>query len=174
MQAMRPHPVNTSIWEMLSKFRKLEQRLCAAGFPGFLARLPYCLLAWQYCYSMEGKMLRIQRISQRMRAWLAAMKDLCARNDAQTELFDVSLEMYDDIEVTKRTLMELRDICLDVTRLFDFVGYTSRRLMRLQDSFVKLLAECYEAASTLQCLVADHDRKALALLRATHSGSAQA
>jgi hypothetical protein len=171
---MNPHPVNTNIWEMLSKFRKLEQRLRAAGCPGFLARLPYRLLAWQICYAMEGKMLRIQRISQRMRSWLAAMQQVCARIDAQTELFDVNLEMYDDIEVTKRTLLELREISLDVTRLFNFVGYTSRRLLRLQDSFVKLLAECYEAGSALQCLVADHDRKALALLRATHSGSAQA
>jgi hypothetical protein len=162
---MRPHPVNRGIWLMLLKFKKFEQRLCAAGLPDFLARLPYWVLALQYCYTMQAKMARIERIAGRIRAWLASVQELCAKEGAATELIDIGQDMRDDIEVTKRTLWDLREICLDVTRLFGNVGYSSRRLARLQAGLVRLLSESYDAASQLQEVLAEHDRIALALLR---------
>jgi len=162
---MRPHPVNHGIWEMLSKIKKMEQRLCAAGLPMVLARLPYWLLALQYCYSMQAKMTRIERVARRIRSWLVSVQELCAREEARTELIDVRQAIRDDIECTKRTLWDLREICLDVTRLFGNVGYSSRRLARLQENLVRLLSESYESATQLQQVLAEHDAAALALLR---------
>lgn len=162
---MHPHPVNRSIWAMLSKFKKFEQRLCAAGLPDCLARLPYWVLALHYCYTMQGRMARIERIAGRIRVWLASVQALCAKEEAATELIDIRKDMHDDIEVTKRTLWDLREICLDVTRLFGNVGYSSRRLARLQDGLVTLLSESYDSATQLQEVIAEHDRIALALLR---------
>ncbi|KQV84948.1 hypothetical protein ASD15_07365 [Massilia sp. Root351] len=162
---MRPHPVNRGIWRMLSKIKKMEQRLRAAGLPMLLARLPYWLLALQYCCTMQAKMARIERIAVRIRSWLASVQELCAREEARTELLDVRQAMRDDIECTKRTLWDLREICLDVTQLFGNVGYSSRRLARLQENLVKLLSESYESATQLQQVLAEHDAAALALLR---------
>ncbi|CAN7463209.1 hypothetical protein LJR289_003058 [Pseudoduganella sp. LjRoot289] len=162
---MRPHPVNRGICTMLSRLKKLEQRLRAAGMPHFLLRLPYWMLALQYCYTMHGKMARIERIALRIRAWLASVQELCARQEAATELIDINQSLRDDIEVTKRTLADLRDICLDVSRLFGSVGYSSRRLARLQESLVRLLTDSYDSATLLQDVLAEHDRLALQLLR---------
>lgn len=162
---MRPHPVNNGIWAMLSKIKKTEQRLRSAGLPMVLARLPYWLLALQYCYSMQSKMARIERIALRIRAWLTSVQELSAREEARTELLDIRQDMRDDIECTKRTLWDLREICIDVTRLFSTVGYSSRRLARLQEQLVKLLSDSYESATQLQQVLAEHDAAALALLR---------
>jgi hypothetical protein len=93
------------------------------------------------------------------------VQELCAKEEARMELMDVRQAMRDDIECTKRTLWDLREICIDVTRLFGNVGYSSRRLVRLQERLVKLLSESYESASQLQQLLAEHDAAALALLR---------
>ena len=162
---MRPHPVNHGIWQMLSKIKKMEQRLRSVGLPMVLARLPYWLLALQYCYAMQAKMARIERVAVRIRSWLASVQELCTREEARTELFDVRQAMRDDIECTKRTLWDLREICIDVTQLFGNVGYSSRRLARLQENLVKLLSESYESAAHLQQVLAEHDAAALALLR---------
>ena len=165
---MRPHPVNNGIWAMLSKIKKLEQRLRAAGMPLVLVRLPYWLLALQYCYTMQAKMARIERVALRIRTWLVSVQELCAKDEARLELIDVRQAMRDDIECTKRTLWDLREICIDVTRLFGNVGYSSRRLARLQEKLVKLLSESYESATQLQQVLAEHDATALRLLREMH------
>lgn len=162
---MRPHPVNACIWDRLLKLRRLEQRLVAIGLPGVLARVPYWLFSLQYCYEMEAKIVRIRRISHRIRTWHDSMQTLCTREGAELELIDIGLGMRDDIESTKRTLADLREICKDVTRLFGGVGYRSRRLRRMEDDFVELLSQSYDTANALQHLLADHDQKALTLLR---------
>ncbi|GAB2875452.1 hypothetical protein GCM10027277_50860 [Pseudoduganella ginsengisoli] len=168
---MRPHPVNLTIWDRLQKLRQLEQRLAAVGVPAALARLPYWLFSIQYCWEMESKIIRIRRIGARIEAWHESMHRLCTRDGAEIELVDVGMGMRDDIEATKRTLADLRDICVDVTRLFDGVGYSSRRLMRLQENFVALLNQSYDTASALQSMLHEHDERALALLRELHGGS---
>ncbi len=165
---MRPHPFNLTIWERLLKLRQLETRLAAAGVPAVLARLPYGLFALQYCWEMESKIVRIRRIGARIEAWHASMQRLCMRDGAEMELVDVGMGMRDDIEATKRTLADLRDICTDVTRLFRDVGYSSRRLTRLQDDFVALLNHSYDTANALQHMLHEHDTRALALLRQMH------
>ncbi|MES2263345.1 MAG: hypothetical protein V4724_32890 [Pseudomonadota bacterium] len=162
---MRAHPVNASIEAMLLRLKKLEGQLRAAGIPAFLARLPCSLLGLHYCMTMEAKIGRVQRIAERIKAWLASVQALSARPEAQTELIDVSLGMRNDIEVTKRTLRDLRAICLEVSELFSQAGYKSARLARLQARFVQLLTESYETACVLQVALAAHDRRALALLR---------
>jgi hypothetical protein len=163
---MRPHPVNLTIWDRLLKLRQLELRLAAAGVPSSLARLPYWLFSLQYCWEMESKIVRIRRIGARIEAWHDSMYRRCTQDGAETELVDVGMGMRDDIEATKRTLADLRDICVDVTRLFDGVGYRSRRLTRLQEDFVALLNHSYDTASALQHMLHEHDARALALLRA--------
>jgi hypothetical protein len=165
---MRPHPVNLTIWDRLLKLRQLEQRLAAAGLPAALARVPYWIFSVQYCWEMESKIVRIRRIGARIQAWHDSMQHLCARDGAETELVDVGMGMRDDIEATKRTLADLRDICVDVTRLFDGVGYSSRRLMSLQEDFVSLLNHSYDTACALQHMLQEHDTRALALLRQLH------
>lgn len=162
---MHPHPVNKGIWLMLSKIRRMEQQLRAAGWPLALARLPYWLLALQYYWIMKPKLARIERVARRIRGWQATVQALCAREEARTELIDVRQAMRDDLECTKRTLSDLRDICVDVTQMFSTVGYSSRRLARLQEDMVSLLSASYEAATQLQCMLAEHDASALALLR---------
>ena len=163
---MRPHPFNLTIWDRLLKLRRLELRLAAAGVPAALTRLPYWLFSVQYCWEMESKITRIRHIGARIEAWHESMHRLCSRDGAETELVDVGMGMRDDIEATKRTLADLRDICIDVTRLFDGVGYRSHRLVRLQDDFVALLNHSYETASALQHMLHEHDARALALLQA--------
>lgn len=162
---MRPHPVNLTIWDRLLKLRRLEQRLAAAGLPAALARLPYWIFSLQYCWEMESKIVRIRRIGTRIEAWHDSMLRLCTRDGAETELVDVGMGMRDDIEATKRTLADLRDICVDVTRLFHGVGYSSHRLMRLQEDFVTLLNNSYDTADALQLMLHEHDARALTLLR---------
>lgn len=169
---MHPHPVNKGIWAMLSKIRKLEQQLRAAGLPLALARLPYWLLALQYYYTMRPKLARIERVASRIRGWHATVLELCAKEEARTELIDVRQAMRDDLECTKRTLWDLREICIDVTRMFTTVGYSSRRLARLQEELVRLLSESYESATLLQRTLAEHDAGALALLRQMQDGTA--
>jgi hypothetical protein len=165
---MRPHPVNTTIWDRLLKLRRLEQRLMAAGVPGVLARLPYWFFSLQYCWEMEAKIVRIGRIGTRIQVWHDAMQRLSLRDGGEMELLDVGMGMRGDIEATKRTLADLRDICIDVTRLFEGVGYRSRRLIRLQDDFISLLDRSYDTANALHRLLDDHDLRALYLLRAAH------
>jgi hypothetical protein len=162
---MRPHPVNLTIWDRLLKLRQLEQRLAAAGVPGPLARLPYWVFSLQYCWEMESKIVRIRNIGARIEAWHDSMHRLCTREGGEMELVDVGLAMRDDIEATKRTLADLREICVDVTRLFLGVGYSSRRLTRLQEDFVGLLTHSYDTANALQHMLREHDTRALALLR---------
>jgi len=166
---VRPHPVNLTIWDRLLKLRRLEQRLAAAGLPAALARLPYWIFSLQYCWEMEAKIVRIRRIAARIQAWHDSMQRLCARDGAETELVDVGMGMRDDIEATKRTLADLRDICVDVTRLFHGVGYSSRRLTSLQDDFVTLLNHSYDTACALQRMLHEHDARALTLLRELHA-----
>lgn len=165
---MRPHPVNLTIWDRLLKLRRLEQRLAAAGLPAALARLPYWLFSLQYCWEMESKITRIRRIGGRIQAWHDSMQRRCTRDGAEIELVDVGMTMRDDIEATKRSLADLREICIDVTRLFGGVGYSSRRLTRQQENFVALLDQSYDTASALQRMLHEHDARALTLLRALH------
>lgn len=162
---MRPHPVNITIWDRLLKLRRLEQRLSAAGMPRMLARLPYWVFALQYCYEMEAKILRIRRIAVRIQTWHDSMQKVCTRAGAEIELIDIGQSMREDIESTKRTLADLREICLDVTRLFGGVGYSSRRLVQLQDDFVALLNVSYDTANALQGMLIEYDIRALAMLR---------
>lgn len=162
---MHPHSVNVSITSLLVRFKRLEVWLRSAGFPECLARLPCSLLCLHYCHTLEGKIARITATSLRIKKWLKSILDLAANDYARTELIDMDMSMRKDIEVTKRTLSELRELSLEIAQLFDSIGCTSRRLTRLQADFLQVLAVSYETASTLQRALAEHDQRALALLR---------
>jgi len=162
---MRPDSINAGIAAMLQRFRKVELWLRAAGLPGALARLPCSLLCLHYCYGMRRKTARIDRVASRIRDWLASVVDLAGDAHARMELIDVDRSMHDDVETTKRTLDELRALSLDVMRLFTEVEYTPARLQRTQALFVQALAGAHDSACALQHVLAEHDRRALALLR---------
>lgn len=162
---MRPDSVHVSIAAMLLKFKRLEVWLRSAGVPDFLARVPCSLLLLHYCHTLEAKTARITGISLRIKKWLKSISDLSADAHARTELIDIDMGMRNDIEITKRTLWELRDLSLEVARMFNNVGCTSRRLLRLQEAFLQVLTESYETATVLQGALAAHDQRALTLLR---------
>lgn len=168
---MRRDSPNAGIASMLTKGKQLENRLRSAGFPDLLARLPCGLLCLHYCHTLETKTARITSISLRIGKWLKAITELAADTHARTELIDMDMGMRNDIEMTKRTLWDLRETSVDVERLFRSVGCTSHRLARLQEAFLLVLVESYETATILQGALAEHDRCALALLRQMQADS---
>lgn len=166
--------VETFVAPPLAALQRLAWGTRPGGMRGMLlAHCPYWLLALRYCHTMHGKLARIERVALRIRAWLASVRELCGRDETLGHLLDVRQEMRDELECTKRALRELRDVCLDVSRLFGEAGYNSRRLARLQDKLVGLLAESCELATQLQAALAEYDRLALARLRLA-SGSVAA
>lgn len=175
---MRQDPMLASIGGMLNKFKRAEDWLRKAGLPTFLARVPVWLLCVHYCIMMEGKTTRISRIAQRIARWLETIEELAQNDKARMELIDIDCGMRNDIESTKRTLFVLRELCVDVGRLFGSIGFRSRILDRTQKAFMAVVDESCTTATTLQRALELHDNRALLLLRelqeAEKSGSSPA
>ncbi|GGY56700.1 hypothetical protein [Pseudoduganella albidiflava] len=165
---MHQDPLLASIGGMLRRFRRAEAWLRKAGLPVLLARLPVWLLCLQYCIMMRGKTVRITRVSQRIGRWLETITDLSRHETARTELLDMDGGMRNDIESTKRTLLLLRDLCVDMGGMFDSIGFHSRVLDRTQETFLAIVDESCLTATTLQRALVMHDTRALALLREMH------
>jgi hypothetical protein len=130
-----------------------------------LARLPVWALCLIYCAMMRGKTARIGRIEQRIHSWLDTIRELSRHEKGRTELVDLDSSMRNDIETTKRTLLALRDVCLDIGTMFGSIGFRSRLLTRTQQAFVTVVDESCATATALQLALQSHDRYALALLR---------
>lgn len=155
-----------SLVRLMDSIRKLEKTLVAAGVPRFLSRLPVCWLCWYYCRVLDEKIQRMEHVDRKFRKWLPIVRKMTQDGTRQRELIDIDRSMQGDIVVTRNTLWELRGFCIDIGAMFDRLGYSSARLQRRQQILLRLLEESCVAASTLIDEVAEHDRQALALLRA--------
>ncbi|QBE62340.1 hypothetical protein [Pseudoduganella lutea] len=162
---MRQDPLLASIGGMLRRFKCAEAWLCRAGLPVFLARVPIWLLCLQYCMMMRGKTVRISRIAERIVGWLQTITRLSQDEQACTELIDIDSGMRNDIESTKRTLLQLRELCVDVGGMFHSIGFESAMLETTQENFLAVVDESCITAATLQRALEMHDVRALALLR---------
>lgn len=174
---MRQDRLSAHIGITLQKLRKMETRLSRAGLPACLARLPVWALCLIYCTMMRNKAVRIARIEQRIRGWLGSIRELSRHEKGRTELIDLDSGMRNDLDTTKRTLLALREVCLDVGTMFGSIGFRSRLLARTQRTFVTAIDTSCATATALQLALQSHDRCALALLRemaqAGHAGLAQ-
>jgi len=162
---MRNDPLVASIGELLKKFKRFETQMRKFGMPLFLAQLPTWFLCLNYCIMMEGKTARITRISRRIQRWLGSVRELSSHEKARTELIDIDRGMRDDIEATKRTLLQLRELCVSIGSLFGSIGFRSRILDRTQRGFLKVIDPSCETATTLQGALEAHDNRALSILR---------
>ena len=165
---MRQDPFLASIGGMLRRFKRAEAWLRKAGLPVVLARVPVWLLCLQYCVMMRGKTARITRIAQRIARWLEAITELSQHEKARLELIDMDSGMRNDIESTKRTLLQLRELCVDVGGMFDSIGFRSAMLDSTQETFLVVVDESCITATTLQRALEMHDTRAIALLRELH------
>ncbi|WP_175016849.1 hypothetical protein [Massilia sp. YMA4] len=163
---MRQDRLSAHIGITLQKLRRMETRLSRAGMPAVLARLPMWMLCLIYCTMMRGKTARIGRIEQRIHSWLDTIRELSRHEKGRTELVDLDSSMRNDIETTKRTLLALREVCLDIGTMFGSIGFRSRLLTCTQQAFVTVVDESCATATALQLALQSHDRHALALLRA--------
>ncbi|GGY08956.1 hypothetical protein GJV26_05165 [Massilia dura] len=162
---MRQDPLLASIGGMLRRFKRAEAWLRNAGLPTSLARVPVWLLCMHYCLMMRGKTARITRIAERIARWLETITELAQHESARTELIDMDGGMRNDIESTKRTLLLLRELCVDVGGMFRSTGFKSRFLEHTQETFMAVADESFMTATTLQRAIEMHDTRALSLLR---------
>lgn len=163
---MPPLPIGDSTRRLIAAVKKLENTLNTVGLPRFVARLPVCWLCWHYCRTLDQKIVRIRRIAGKFEQWLPTIRDFGKEGPAQLELIDADQSMRDDIEVTKKTMWELRGYCIDVGRMFEQLGYQSQRLKRRQAIFLQVLETSCVSASTMQEALVAHDSAVLAVLRA--------
>jgi len=163
---MPPLPIGDSTRRLIAAVKKLENTLNTVGLPRFVARLPVCWLCWHYCHTLDQKIVRMRRIAGKFEQWLPTIRNFGKEGPAQLELIDVDHSMRDDIEVTKKTMWELRGYCIDVGRMFEQLGYTSQGLKRRQATFLQVLETSCISASTMQEALVAHDSAVLAVLRA--------
>ena len=163
---MPPLPIGDSTRRLIAAVKKLETTLNTVGLPRFVARLPVCWLCWHYCRTLDQKIVRIRRIAGKFEQWLPTIRDFGKDGPARLELIDVDHSMRDDIEVTKKTMWELRGYCIDVGRMFEQLGYQSQGLRRRQATFLQVLETSCISASTMQEALVAHDSAVLAVLRA--------
>jgi hypothetical protein len=163
---MPPFSLSVSVQRLLNSVKKLEDSLSAAGLPRWMARLPVWWLSWHYCRMLDDKIARTKRVCGKFQRWVPVVRGMSEQAASQLEFIDMNHSMRHDIESTKNTLLELRGYCMEVARMFEELGYTSPRLQLRQQRFVQMIAYACEAASILQQMVAEHDRRALEQLRA--------
>jgi len=157
-----------SMQRLLESIKKLENTLLAVGLPRFLARAPVWWLCWHYCGVLDEKIQRMVQVEGKFRKWLPVVRSMSDESITRMELIDVDHSMQDDIVITRNSLWELRSYCLEVSAMFERLGYVSSRLQQRQQRLLKLLEESCVSASILIDAVAEHDRRALALLQAQH------
>jgi len=158
-------PLLANIGGLLRRFQRAEAWLRHAGLPAGLARAPMWVLCLQYCMMMRGKTARIAKVGERIARWLETITALSTNEKARLELLDMDRGMRDDIESTKRTLQQLRELCMDVGSLFGSIGFTAAILDRTQGTFLQVVDESCATATTLQRALELHDERALLLLR---------
>jgi len=151
---------------LLESIKKLESTLLKVGLPRFMARVPVWWLSWYYCRMLDDKIRYMARVNLKFHKWLPLVRRMAEPGPNQMELIDVDLSMQGDMASTRSTLWELRGYCIDIGTMFDRLGYVSKALQRRQQTLLRLLEESCVSASQLIDAIAEHDRRALALLRA--------
>lgn len=151
---------------LVNSVQQLERSLRTAGLPPFMARLPVWWLSWHYCRMMDHKIARIRRIAGKFERWVPAIRAASPVAQEKLEMLDLDHSMRADIEFTKTTMLELRDSCVDIGRLFEQLGYQSRRLKNRQDVCIDVLERACALASRMQDALTRHDEAVLAQLRA--------
>jgi hypothetical protein len=167
-------PTGPSARRLVTAVQKLERKLHTAGLPQFVARLPVWWLCWHYCRMLDQKIARIKRISGKFDSWGPT---ICAASPValeKLEMLDLDRSMRTDIEFTKTTMLELREHCQDIGRMFDQLGYESAALRRRQATFIEILDASCASASRMQDALTRHDDAVLARLRAEADGVAAA
>ncbi|MYN27319.1 hypothetical protein [Duganella levis] len=157
---------------LVNAVQKLERNLATAGLPRFVARLPVCWLSWHYCRMLDQKIARIKRIRGKFDRWGPAIHDASPVAQEKMEMLDLDHSMRTDIEFTKSTMMELRDYCVDIGRMFEQLGYESAGLKRRQTAFLEILDASCASASRMQDALTRHDDAVLAKLRAEADAAA--
>ncbi|WP_229258936.1 hypothetical protein [Duganella flavida] len=140
--------------------------MATAGLPRFVARLPVCWLSWHYCRMLDQKISRMRKIAGKFDSWGPTIREISPRAQEKLEMLDLDRSMRTDIEFTKTTMMELRDYCVDIGRLFEQLGYQSAGLHRRQTMLMEVLEASCASASRMQEALTQHDEMVLARLRA--------
>ena len=159
-------PLGDNTRRLIAAVKKLEQSLRTAGLPRWMARFPVFWLCWHYCRMLDQKTVRMQRIAGKFDRWGPAIREMSPAAQEKMEMLDLDRSMRTDIEYTKSTLLELRDYCIDIGRMFEQLGYKSLALQRRQAHFMALLEASCESASRMQDALTRHDDAVLARLRA--------
>jgi hypothetical protein len=166
---MRNDPLAFSVGSLLQKFKSFELWLVKAGLPGMLARLPVWLLSLHFCILISRKTMRIARLRRRIEHWLTTVQQFSGLESSQTEMLDLDHGMRDDIEVTKRGIATLGELCEEVGRLFVVIEFRSWLLECAQRRFHRVVEQTCIAATVLQQTLELHDSRALDLLRRQQS-----
>lgn len=162
-----PHlPIGTSARRLVESVQKLERTLSGAGLPHFVSRMPVWWLCWQYCRMLDQKIARMKRIAHKFERWGPAIRRISPTAQEKMEMLDLDHSMRADIEFTKTTMLELRDYCEDIGRMFAQLGYESAGLKRRQTAFIEVLETSCALANYMQEALTRHDETVLALLRA--------
>lgn len=159
-------PIVDSTRRLLAAVKKLERSLHTVGLPRFVARMPVWWLCWYYCRMLHRKTERMRCIARKFERWLPAIEAAGQDKLARLEFIDMDHGMRDDIEVSKRTMQDLRNYCIDIARIFGQLGYQSARLQQGQAVFVAVVESSCRAASAMQAAVSAHDAAVLARLQA--------
>ncbi|MRW94262.1 hypothetical protein GJ699_30235 [Duganella sp. FT80W] len=157
---------------VVESVQKLERSLRTAGLPLFVARLPVCWLCWYYCRMLDQKIARMKRIAGKFDRWGPTIREISPAAQEKLEMLDLDRSMRTDIEYTKSTMLELRDYCIDIGRMFEQLGYESAALKRRQQLFMEILDLSCASASRMQDALTRHDDAVLAMLRAQADAAA--
>lgn len=158
-------PIRISLERLLASVRWLEQRARAIGLPPALACLPMRWLCWHYCRVLRRKIVRMHHISGKFRRWLAVVRKMASDARTRLEMLDLDKGMTDAVESTRKSLLELRDCCLEIDTMFAQLGYVSARLRRRQQELLQAIADACALAGVLQAELSAHDDAVLARLR---------
>ncbi|MYM68224.1 hypothetical protein GTP45_15490 [Pseudoduganella sp. FT55W] len=171
---MSHFPTGASARRLVASVQKLERTLTTAGLPRFMARLPVCWLCWHYCRMLDQKTASMKRIAVKFDRWGPSIREISPVAQEKQEMLDLDHSMRTDIEFTKNTMMELRDYCTDIGRMFEQLGYESAGLKRRQAALVQVLEASCASASRMQEALTRHDEAVLARLRAEADSAAAA
>jgi len=163
---MSSFPTGTSTRRLVASVQKLERTLATAGLPRFVARMPVWWLSWHYCRMLDQKIASMRRIAGKFERWGPAIREASPVAHEKLEMLDLDRSMRTDIEFTKGTMMELRDYCTDIGRMFQQLGYESAGLKRRQATLIEVLDASCASATRMQDALTRHDDAVLARLRA--------